>query len=72
MKNKCSELETEFLADEALWNSHNVAFIKQDVYEGKNMWLIYDAEGERVAATDDREFAFIVARQNDLDPYSVH
>ena len=30
------------------------------------------ADGERIAATDDREFAFIVAKQNDLEPYSVH
>ena len=36
------------------------------------MWMIYGADGERIAATDDREVALIVAKQNDLEPYSVH
>ncbi len=54
------------------WNDENVAFIKQDMCEGRQMWLICDAEGEKIAATDNRDFAFIVARQNDLEPCSVH
>ncbi len=54
------------------WNDENVAFIKSDVYEGKNMWLIYAADGTKIAATDNRDFAFIVAKQNDLLPLSVH
>lgn len=72
MKNKYCELEPEFGCDLNLWNDNNAAFIKRDTYEGKSMWLIYDSEGERVAATDDRDFAFIVAKQNDFTPYSVH
>ncbi len=54
------------------WNDENVAFIKNDVYDGKNMWLIYAADGTKIAATDNRDFAFIVAKQNDLLPLSVH
>jgi len=54
------------------WNDANVAFIKPDICDGRKMWLIYDAEGEKIAATDNRDFAFIVARQNDLEPCSVH
>lgn len=68
-KNEINLTEVEELQ---LWNDDHSAFIKYDVYEGKPMWLIYDAEGEKIAATDSREFAFIVARQNDLDPHSVH
>ena len=54
------------------WNDDKIAFIKSDFYEGKNMWLIYTADGTRIAATDNRDFAFIVAKQNDLLPQSVH
>lgn len=49
-----------------------VAFIKHDFIEGKSIWGIYDAEGVRLAATESRDFAFVVARQNDYIPYSVH
>ena len=62
----------DFCQELNYWNDENVAFIKQDVYEGKNMWLIYGADGLRIAATDNRDFAFVVARQNDLEPKSVH
>ena len=58
--------------DFQFWENEHSAFIKQDVCDGKKLWLIYDAEGERIAATDSREFAFVVARQNDLEPCSVH
>ena len=66
------EINLAEVEDLQLWNDENSAFIKKDIYEGKPMWLIYDSAGERIAATDNRDFAFIVARQNDLVPYSVH
>lgn len=47
-------------------------FIKEDECNGKNFWAIYDAEGTRIAVTDDRECAFVLARQNDFIPSSVH
>ena len=55
-----------------LWNDDKSAFIKRGEYNGKSMWLICDCEGQKIAATDNRDFAFIVAKQNDLNPYSVH
>lgn len=67
-----SEISEEFMEDLNYWNDEKVAFIKRDVFEGKNMWLIYGADGLKIAATDDRDFAFVVARQNDLTPCSVH
>ena len=36
------------------------------------MWSIYAADGERIAMTDDRDFAFVMAKQNDFNPQSVH
>lgn len=67
-----NELTADFQDEKSLWGKENIAFIKHDYYEGKYMWMIYDADGERIAATDNREYAFIVARQNDLEPFSVH
>lgn len=50
----------------------NVAFIKEERCDSKWIWEIYDADGTKLAATDNRECAFIVAKQNDFNPYSVH
>ncbi len=63
---------SEYFAELDGQDDERTAFIKQDVFDGKPMWLICGADGERIAATDNRDFAFIVARQNDFEPYSVH
>jgi hypothetical protein len=47
-------------------------FIKEDEYNGKMLWSIYDAEGVRLAVTEDRACAFEIARQNDYQANSVH
>lgn len=65
-------IETDCFEEMFDWNDSNVAFIKHDFYEGRPMWLICGADGEKIAATDNREYAFIVAKQNDLTPCSVH
>ena len=54
------------------WHDERVAFIKPDVCDGRTIWTIYGADGTKLAATDNRDFAFVMARQNDLDPKSVH
>ena len=66
------ELSPDLREEMSEWNDDNFAFIKHAMYEGRYMCLIYAADGERIAATDDRDFAFIMARQNDLTPLSVH
>lgn len=72
MKKIFDEIDREMLSELSFWNDENVAFIKQGVEDGKCMWSIYAADGEKIAMTDDREFAFVVAKQNDLKPQSVH
>ena len=62
------ECDAEF----SCWNDKKLAFIKNDILDGKEMWLICTADGRKIAATDDREFAFVMAKQNDLNPTSVH
>ena len=65
------ELLPESEADLCSWNDEDVAFIKNDVHDGKSMWLIYAADGTKIAATDDRDFAFVMAKQNDFLSKSV-
>lgn len=74
MKNepRKANVDLEYFDDFPIVDDEKIAFIKHDYFEGKLMWMIYDAEGERIAATDNRDFAFIVARQNDLTPQSAH
>ncbi|MBF9043958.1 DUF1150 family protein [Rhodobacterales bacterium HKCCE4037] len=38
----------------------------------KNLYAIGGENGEQIALVRDRDLAFIVARQNDLNPVSVH
>ena len=52
------ELLPESEADLCSWNDEDVAFIKNDVHDGKSMWLIYAA--------------VVMAKQNDFTPCSVH
>lgn len=67
-----ADLSQEYETDLCTWNDEDVAFIKNDVHDGKSMWLIYASDGTKIAATDDRDFAFVMAKQNDLEPRSVH
>lgn len=41
------ELLPESEADLCSWNDEDVAFIKNDVHDGKSMWLIYAADGTK-------------------------
>lgn len=70
--NTLPEPLTEAEAELHSWNDEDVAFIKNGMHDGKEMWLIYASNGTKIAATDDRDFAFVMAKQNDLEPKSVH
>lgn len=72
MKKNFEDLDRETQAELSFWNDENVAFIKSGYEDGKRIWAIYAADGEKIAMTDDRDFAFVVAKQNDLNPKSVH
>ena len=38
----------------------------------KKLYAVHSSEGERLALVRDRNMAFILARQNDLAPVTVH
>lgn len=45
----------------------------QDQAEGaKVLYAVHSADGERLALVKDRSLAFILARQNDFAPVTVH
>ena len=73
-KQKCLDYCVRPEMEEALllWNDKDVAFIKSDVEDGKNLWSVYAFDGTKLASTDNRDYAFVVAKQNNLQPQSVH
>ncbi|RME17678.1 MAG: DUF1150 domain-containing protein [Alphaproteobacteria bacterium] len=38
----------------------------------KKLYAVHSADGERLALVRDRNLAFVLARQNDLAPVTVH
>ncbi len=38
----------------------------------KELYAVHNADGDRLALVVDRRLAFVVARQNDMAPVSVH
>jgi hypothetical protein len=47
--------------------------VPDDVLEvGEKFYAVHSADGTRVAVLNDRDAAFLAARQNDMEPVSVH
>ena len=46
--------------------------IRTQIPTGAQVWGVHSAEGECIALTQDRRTAFFVARENQLEPVSVH
>ena len=46
--------------------------VKEQVGELTELYAVHNPEGERLALVTDRRLAFMVARQNDMAPVSVH
>ncbi|MRU14860.1 DUF1150 domain-containing protein [Roseovarius sp. A21] len=53
-----------------------VADLPEDVREqamgNETLYAVHSAEGERLALVRDRRLAFVLARQNDMEPVTVH
>ncbi|MCH7942031.1 MAG: DUF1150 family protein [Proteobacteria bacterium] len=52
--------------------SMHVAYIKSVTVDGSTAYAIHAADGQELAVFGEREIAFVAARQNDLEPVSVH
>ena len=46
--------------------------IRGQLAPGMALYALHDADGQRLALVRDRQLAFVLARQNDLAPVSVH
>ncbi|MBU2991942.1 DUF1150 family protein [Octadecabacter sp. 1_MG-2023] len=56
--------------------SVNVAELPEEVREAagdrEELFAVHDSEGQQLALVADRQMAFVLARQNDMQPVTVH
>jgi len=46
--------------------------LRDQVGNARTLFAVHNADGERLALVRDRKLAFVLARQNDLSPVTVH
>ncbi|SLN65822.1 hypothetical protein PEL8287_03631 [Roseovarius litorisediminis] len=46
--------------------------MQEQAMGSKILYAVHSADGERLALVRDRRLAFVLARQNDLEPVTVH
>ncbi|MCU9838844.1 MULTISPECIES: DUF1150 family protein [Ruegeria] len=46
--------------------------VRQQAGDRDHLYAVHNAQGERLALVADRKMAFVLARQNDLSPVTVH
>jgi hypothetical protein len=56
----------------AMMGVQNVAYVKPVIIDGAARYAIHAADGTQMAVVANRDVAFMMVRQNDLDPVSVH
>ncbi|MFI4948477.1 MAG: DUF1150 family protein [Alphaproteobacteria bacterium] len=55
-----------------LLGMNDVAYVKPIVDNGSEAYAVHAADGARIAVIANRDLAFAVVRQNDMEPVSVH
>lgn len=62
------------LSPEALaaLGAQQIAYVKPALIDGQRIYEVHAADGEEIARFTDRDVAFVVCRQNELQPLSVH
>ena len=58
--------------DLAMLGMQHIAYVKQVTVDGNPGFAICAADGTQMALVGDRDIAFAVVRQNELEPVSVH
>jgi hypothetical protein len=56
----------------AMMGVQDLAYVKPVMVDGAARYAIHAADGTQMAVVPNRDMAFAVVRQNDLDPVSVH
>jgi hypothetical protein len=58
--------------DLAMFGMQDFAYVKPVVVDGNAGYAIHAADGTQMALINNRDLAFVVVRQNELEPVSVH
>ena len=58
--------------DLAMFGMQDIAYVKPVMVDGNAGYAIHAADGTQMALLGDRDIAFAVVRQNELEPVSVH
>jgi hypothetical protein len=58
--------------DLAMFGMQDVAYVKPVTVDGNAGYAIHAADGTQMALIGDRDIAYAVVRQNELEPVSVH
>jgi len=58
--------------DLAMFGMQDIAYVKPVVVDGNAGYAIHAADGTQMALIGDRDIAYAVVRQNELQPVSVH
>lgn len=56
----------------AMLGAPNLAYVRPVNVDGQNLFGIFAANGQQIGLSPDRDGAFVVVRQNDMEPMSVH
>jgi len=56
----------------AALGAEGLAYIKSSEVDGERLFKVYLADGREIATMAHRDLAEVMARQNDLEPVSVH
>ncbi len=59
-------------SDFAAFGMQQIAYVKAVETDGKTSYEVHAADGTPLTAMADRDSAFVVIRQNDLEPLSAH
>jgi len=51
---------------------NDVAYVKRITDDGTEGFAVHAADGTRIAVLANRDLAFVMVRQNDMEPLSVH
>jgi hypothetical protein len=58
--------------DLAMLGMQDIAYVKPVLVEGNTGYAIHAADGTQMALIANRDLAFAVVRQNEMEPVSVH
>jgi len=58
--------------DLAMFGMQDIAYVKPVLVDGNAAYAIHAADGTQMALINNRDLAFAVVRQNELEPVSVH